>query len=47
LILGEAGDELVLAGQRVSPTKLLDAGFEFADRDISSCLEHLTARQPA
>lgn len=41
LILGECGDELVLAGQRVSPTKLLDAGFEFADRDISGCLQHL------
>ena len=41
LILGECGDELVLAGQRVEPTKLLDAGFEFADRDISGCLEHL------
>lgn len=41
LILGECGDELVLAGQRVSPTRLLDAGFEFADRDISGCLEHL------
>lgn len=47
LILGEAGDELVLAGQRVSPTKLVDAGFGFADPDISSCLEHLTAPQPA
>ena len=47
LILGEAGDELVLAGQRVSPVKLLDAGFEFADRDISNCLEHLVARKAA
>ena len=44
VMLGQAGDELVLTGQRVAPTKLLDAGFEFADRDIANCLEHLSAR---
>ena len=47
VILGEAGEELVLAGQRVSPMKLLDAGFEFADRDLTTCLEHLTGRRAA
>ncbi len=47
MILGEVGDELVLAGQRAAPAKLLDAGFEFADHDISICLEHLTARRAA
>jgi NAD dependent epimerase/dehydratase family enzyme len=41
LILGEVADERVLAGQRVSPAKLLGAGFEFADREILDCLKRI------
>ena len=29
LTMGEVADELILAGQRVSPQKLFDAGFRF------------------
>ncbi len=43
LIIGEAANELVLTGQRVLPAKLLEAGFEFSDREISECLDRLMA----
>ena len=38
LLLGEMGDELLLAGQKVLPRKLLDAGFHFAHPDLESAL---------
>jgi uncharacterized protein len=38
LLLGEMGDELLLAGQKVLPRKLLDAGFHFAHSDLESAL---------
>jgi uncharacterized protein (TIGR01777 family) len=38
LLLGELGDELLLAGQKVLPRKLLAAGFRFAHLDIESAL---------
>lgn len=37
-LMGQMGDELVLHGQRVSPQKLLDAGFVFEHADISDYL---------
>jgi TIGR01777 family protein len=38
LLLGELGDELLLAGQKVLPRKLLAAGFRFAHSDLESAL---------
>ena len=38
LLLGEMGDELLLAGQKVLPRKLLAAGFHFAHPDLESAL---------
>lgn len=38
LLLGEMGDELLLAGQRVLPKKLLASGFAFAHSDLESAL---------
>lgn len=41
LVLGELADELLLAGQRVVPARLLEAGFDFVDTEIGDCLERL------
>jgi uncharacterized protein len=38
MILGEMGDELLLAGQKVLPKKLLASGFQFAHSDLESAL---------
>jgi len=38
LLLGELADELLLAGQKVLPHKLLAAGFHFAHSDLESAL---------
>lgn len=38
LLLGEAGRELLLASQKVIPTALVDAGFEFSDKTIADAL---------
>lgn len=38
LLLGEMGDELLLAGQKVIPQKLLASGFKFAHPDLESAL---------
>ena len=35
---GEMGEEMLLAGQRVAPTRLVDAGFTFGQPDIDSGL---------
>ncbi|MEA5582699.1 TIGR01777 family oxidoreductase [Nodularia harveyana UHCC-0300] len=40
-IMGQMGQELVLTGQRVSPSKLLDAGFVFQDQDIKKYLREI------
>lgn len=37
-VLGEMADELVLAGARVKPSRLLEAGFEFDYSDLESAL---------
>jgi uncharacterized protein len=38
LLLGEMGDELLLAGQKALPKKLLASGFAFAHSDLESAL---------
>ncbi|HJX64625.1 MAG TPA: TIGR01777 family oxidoreductase [Polyangia bacterium] len=38
LLFGEMGDELLLAGQKALPKKLLASGFHFAHSDIESAL---------
>ena len=38
LLLGEMGDELLLAGQKVLPKKLLASGFDFTHSDLESAL---------
>jgi NAD dependent epimerase/dehydratase family enzyme len=40
LMFGEMGEETLLAGQRVLPKRLLDAGFEFAYPELSAALRH-------
>jgi uncharacterized protein len=41
LVLGELADELLLAGQRVVPARLLEVGFDFVDTQIGDCLDRL------
>jgi uncharacterized protein (TIGR01777 family) len=43
-LMGQLGQELVLTGQRVSPGKLLEAGFVFQDQDIEQCLREIYRR---
>jgi uncharacterized protein (TIGR01777 family) len=40
LMFGEMGEETLLAGQRVVPRRLLDAGFTFAYPELSQALHH-------
>ena len=40
LLLGELAEEGLLASQRVRPTRLLEAGFEFAYPEIEAALRH-------
>lgn len=44
-LLGGAGTELVLGGQRVEPRVLLDHGFEFQDNEIEACLRRLMKKE--
>jgi uncharacterized protein (TIGR01777 family) len=44
LLLGEMGDELLLSGQRVLPSKLLASGFQFAHSDLESALRWALAK---
>ena len=39
--MGQMGEELVLTGQRVTPSRLLKSGFQFQDTDIDIFLETL------
>ncbi len=39
LLFGEMGEELLLSGQHVVPTRLLTAGFKYNYPDIDSALE--------
>lgn len=42
LMLGEMADELLLNGQKVIPTALTTAGFEFRFPDLDGALRHIT-----
>ncbi|MBK9610861.1 MAG: TIGR01777 family protein [Dehalococcoidia bacterium] len=41
IVLGESANELLLAGQRVLPRRLLDAGFTFRQTEISTTLDSI------
>jgi NAD dependent epimerase/dehydratase family enzyme len=45
LLLGEMGQELLLAGARVRPTKLLDSGFDYRCAQLEPALRHVLGRQ--
>lgn len=40
LMLGEVGDEFILASRRIQPTKLLAAGYRFQYPDLEQALRH-------
>ena len=40
LLFGEKGEEVLLAGQRALPARLLDAGFEFSYPTVDAALKH-------
>jgi len=40
-IFGEFGDEVLLGGQRVAPSKLSKAGFVFTDTDIQETMQKI------
>jgi len=42
--LGSMADELLLSGARVTPARLMETGFEFADGDLEACLRHMLGR---
>jgi uncharacterized protein (TIGR01777 family) len=43
-LFGEMGRELLLAGQRVSPQKLLDSGFEFTQPELEPALRGILSQ---
>jgi uncharacterized protein (TIGR01777 family) len=43
LAMGQMADALLLSSQRVLPQKLLDAGFDFADRSLPEALDRIFA----
>jgi uncharacterized protein (TIGR01777 family) len=45
LILGEMAQALVLDGQCVRPHRLLELGYQFAHRELESCLRQCLGRQ--
>ncbi len=40
LIMGEMGEEFILASRRVQPAKLLAAGYQFRFPDLADALRH-------
>ena len=46
LVLGEMGREALLAGQRVTPRVLLDAGFTFEDPTLEGALDRIVRQAP-
>jgi uncharacterized protein (TIGR01777 family) len=45
LLLGEMGEELLLASTRVKPAGLLDSGFNFRYADLEAALRHVLGRE--
>lgn len=44
LMFGEMGQKLVLEGQDVRPTRLLESGYEFTHTDLEACLRNCLGR---
>lgn len=44
VLMGQLGQELILTGQRVAPTRLIEAGFTFQDIEINALLRRLFER---
>jgi len=44
LVAGDMADDLLLASQRVLPSRLLDSGFKFTYPTLSEALKHLLSR---
>lgn len=44
IMFGEMGQKLVLEGQHVEPSRLLESGFEFTYNDLESCLRNCLGR---
>ena len=42
--LGSMADELLLAGARVTPARLMETGYEFMDGDLEPALRHMLGR---
>jgi uncharacterized protein (TIGR01777 family) len=42
--LGSMADELLLAGARVTPRRLMETGYEFGDGDLEAALRHMLGR---
>jgi uncharacterized protein (TIGR01777 family) len=47
LVMGEMGEELLLASRRIQPAKLLAAGYQFRFPELEQALQHETARLSA
>ncbi|MCP4687307.1 MAG: DUF1731 domain-containing protein, partial [Desulfobacterales bacterium] len=41
LAFGQMGEEVVLSGVRVAPTRLLETGFEFRHPELEGALRHM------
>ena len=39
LVFGQMGEEMLLGGQKVVPSKLVKAGFKFNSEDINTAME--------
>jgi uncharacterized protein (TIGR01777 family) len=46
VLFGEMGKDLLLASTRVLPKRLLEAGFEFRDSDLSGSMSRILATTP-
>jgi len=44
LLLGEMGDELLLASARVRPTRLVESGFDYRHGELGAALRHVLGR---
>jgi NAD dependent epimerase/dehydratase family enzyme len=44
VVFGEMADELLLASQRVEPSKLIASGYKFRHPDLEQALRHILRR---